>query len=313
MAEGKTTRQDEAAAWFAAQRAGVMLVEHREAFERWRSDPRNQAAYDAMQDLWDDLAVLKGERPKPRGIKLPIKSLAAAAILLIAMGVTGAGVMGWFSDPSVQTTIGQQKTQSLPDGSLLAVNVDSSVSYAFGVDRRLIKISNGEAAFTVKADVARPFIVDAGDYQIRAVGTIFNVKKRDREIEVAVSEGKVEICSATGDVLTSLAAGQILRFPSDRSDLKFDGLTPTSIPPAQISEWRMRVVTYENATVEEVVTDFNRYFNHSLAVEGQALRDRRITVRLQVEQREKAIALLAAMLNVDVRQTSDGEVLKEKQ
>ncbi len=311
VAEGSSSRQDEAAAWFAAVRAGIMLVDQREAFERWRSDPRNQAAYDAMEELWDDLAVLKGEGPKPKASNSPLKLLAVAAALVIVLGVSAASLMGWFSDPSIQTAIGQQKTQPLPDGTLLAVNVDSTLSYAFRDDHRLVRITNGEAAFTVKADVARPFVVDAGDYQIRAVGTAFNVKNRNQQIEVAVSEGKVDICSATGDVLASLGAGQMLRFPADRADLNFSGLTPTNIAPAQISEWRMRVVTYENATVEEVVADFNRYFIQELRVDGSELADRRITIRLQVEQRDKAVQLLASLLNAQVVKDAKGETLTE--
>jgi transmembrane sensor len=311
LSERKATRQDEAAAWFAAQRAGVMLVEQREAFNVWLSDPRNQAAYDAMQELWEDLAVLKGERPAPRRA-VPWRAMAASVVGLIALGGAGMGWMAVSGEPTVETAIGQQRTQSLPDGSLLAVNVASSVSYRFNDTSRIVKVANGEAAFAVKADAGRPFIVRAGDYEIRAIGTAFNVRERGGEIEVAVSEGEVAICSSTGTVLSTLAAGQLLRFPAESSGVDFDALTPQVIAPAQVSEWRMRVVTYENATVRDVIADFNRYFSQKLQVEGEALLDRRVTVRLQVEQREAAVQLLAALLEVEISRTAQGEALVDK-
>jgi len=311
LSERKATRQDEAAAWFAAQRAGVMLVDQRDAFNTWLGDPRNQAAYDAMQELWDDLAVLKGERPEPRRASSPWRAMAASVVGLIALGAAGMGWIALSGEPTVETAVGQQKTQSLPDGSLLAVNVASSVSYRFNDDSRIVKVANGEAAFAVKADAARPFIVRAGDYEIRAIGTAFNVRERGGEIEVAVSEGEVAICSAAGDVLSTLSRGQLLRFPAANSGVDFAVLTPQTIAPAQVSEWRMRVVTYENATVRDVVADFNRYFSQKLQIEGEALLDRRVTVRLQVEQREAAVQLLAALLDAKVQRTAQGEFLRE--
>ncbi len=308
MSEVKATRQDEAAAWFAAQRAGVMLVEQREAFNVWFSDPRNQAAYDVMQELWEDLAVLKGERPAPRRAA-PWRAIAASMVGLIALGGAGMGWMAAGREPTVETAIGQQKTQSLPDGSLLAVNVASSVSYRFNDNSRIVKVTDGEAAFAVKADAARPFIVLTGDYEIRAVGTAFNVRERGGEIEVAVSEGEVAICSAAGDVLSRLTTGQLLRFPAENTGIDFDAITPQAVAPAQVSEWRMRVVTYENATVRDVIADFNRYFSQKLHVEEEALLDRRVTVRLQVEERDAAVQLLAALLDLEVSRTAQGETL----
>ena len=36
-----------------------MLAEDRAAFDAWHSDPRNQAALNAMHELWGELAILK--------------------------------------------------------------------------------------------------------------------------------------------------------------------------------------------------------------------------------------------------------------
>jgi transmembrane sensor len=311
----KPSRQDEAAAWFAAQRAGVMLVEQRAAFDQWRRDPRNQAALDAMQDLWEDLAVLKATTPAKKASRWSPRAMSAAALVLIAVG--GGGVGAWLggSPQSIETRPGQQATQSLPDGSLISVNVASRVTYRISDDRRVVTVSEGEAAFSVKADEARPFLVRAGDYEVRATGTAFNVRERDGLLEVAVSEGRVEICAAVGSnagvSLVSLGVGQKLRLPSALSEQSAGSLAPASVAPEQVAEWRMRVVTYENVAVRDLVEDFNRYFDRKLSVDGEALRDRRVTIRLQVEDRERAIAMLAGLLDVRVERTERGEALRD--
>jgi transmembrane sensor len=317
----RPSRQDEAAAWFAAERAGVMLVEQRAAFDAWRADPRNQAALDAMRELWDDLAVLKGAAPEPaasapRPTRTRGRLAAMAALVLLVIGASGTA--WWLLQPgpaSIVTVAGQQKSQSLPDGSVIAVNVASTVAYDISDKERSVTLAQGEAAFSVRADPARPFVVRTGDYEIRAVGTAFNVRQRDGVIDVAVSEGKVEICRAAGAagaaVLTRLAAGELLRFPATFSPATFDG-SPKPVPVGQISEWRMRIVTYEDAPVSEVIEDFNRYFDQKLTVEDADLRKRRVTVRLRVDDRVHAIETLASLLDARLITLGASDILIAK-
>ncbi|MDP3736412.1 MAG: FecR domain-containing protein [Hyphomonadaceae bacterium] len=311
----KPSRQDQAAAWFAAERAGVMLVEQRVALDAWRADPRNQAALDAMYELWDDLAVLKGNEPAPRKVaQRSLLPIAAAVLVLVIGGVAASSWFGRPGDTTITTFAGEQKTQSMPDGSVIAVNVASGLTYKVTDSQRLVTIKSGEAAFSVRPDAAKPFVVRAGTIEVRAVGTSFNVRERDGLLQVAVSEGKVQICkvAASGDVsvLAVLVAGQLLEMP-----VTFDGampaLSPISVPAAQVSEWRMRIVTYEDATVGEVVEDFNRYFEQKLVVEKPELLTRRVTIRLQVEDRARAIETLAGLLGARVIKTDKGDALSD--
>ena len=309
----KPSRQEEAARWFAAQRAGVMLVEDREAFDLWRADPRNQAALDAMHELWGELAVLKDGRAAPVRREQSWRRYAGAAAAVAVAAVFASFVWLWSRDPTLETIAGQQKSQGLPDGSLVTLNVASQLSYSIGPASRVINLVDGEAAFSVMADPNRPFVVRAGDFEIRAIGTSFNVRQRNGLVEVAVSEGKVQICRASGGAavatLASLEAGQLLRFPAVFAGEDFPA-APERIAPEQVSEWRMRVVTYEDATVGAVVEDMNRYFVHKLLVDPD-VQHRRVTVRLQVEDRDRAIETLAGLLGVQLRETGTGEMLTD--
>lgn len=312
----RPSRQDQAAAWFAAERAGVMLVEQRAEFEAWRSDPRNQAALDAMRELWADLAVLKGNEPAPPKVakhRSLVPMVAAVAAILVA-GFVATSLLLAPSDKAIVTAEGQQTTESMPDGSVVAVNVASNVTYRFTDTQRLVTLENGEAAFSVKPDPAKPFVVRVGDLEIRAVGTSFNVRERDGTIQVAVSEGRVELCriAKSGEELSIayLDAGELLKLPSS-IPREMQIASPVAVPPSQVSEWRMRIVTYEDATVKEVVEDLNRYFEQKLVVEEPSLLSRRITIRLRVDNRDRAIETLANLLEVKVLSSRGGEVLRE--
>lgn len=316
--ENKPSRQDQAAAWFAAERAGAMLVEQRSEFDAWRSDPRNQAALDVMYELWDDLAVLKGAKtakaapPAPAKRRYLAPALVAASLIVATIVATG-----WLLTPpgtTLQTAAGEQKTQSMPDGSLIAVNVASAVSYTVRDNERAVTLSDGEAAFFVTPDAKKPFVVRAGDFEVRAIGTTFNVRQRDGQIQVSVSEGKVEICRAGGHgaeaVLATLTAGQKLNFSAGFSEASFKA-APLSIPPDQVSEWRMRIVTYENAPVREVIEDFNRYFDRKLIAEDAEILSRQVTIRLRVDDRERALETLASLLDVRITRSEKGDLLEQ--
>jgi len=299
----------EAAAWFAAQRRGPMSVEEREQFDAWRSDWRNQAALDEMHQLWGEISSLRSISPPVR--RSPLVRRAAAAIFWLgvagfaAWSVAGGNVFA----QSVHTEIGEQSTTTLGDGSVVALNVVTRVDYRIGAARRQVWLKDGEAMFFVQKDEAKPFIVHAGDYDIRATGTAFNVLHRDGMTEIAVSEGSVVVQSqaalGANARTVSVVAGQKLVLRS-HAPTKRD-LEPAT--PSSIAEWRMRAITYEDASIGDIVKDVNRFYPRPLTVTDPALAQRRVTLRLQVEDRDRTLGALAAMLGVTIHRTADTDVL----
>ncbi len=303
---GKPSRLDEATAWFAAMRKSVMTTEERANFDAWRADPRNQAALDALHELWGELAVLKYLKPAPqiqRRRSAPAVA-AAAAVLVLACGVMTSF---WVLRPgaTIETAIGEQRTQTLPDGSVLALNVVSRVSYAFTDTTREVTLHGGEAAFTVQPDKQKPFVVHTGGYDVRAVGTAFNVRQRDGYLEVAVADGAVNVCTASRngvfDTITTLSAGQSVRLPMDRDANEGSLVERRTVAISDVAQWRTRVVAYEEISLGDVLADLNRYFSKDVQIVPAALLEKRVTIRLQIDDRERAVATLASLLQLRVR------------
>lgn len=91
------------------------------------------------------------------------------------------------------TTVGGYQRITLKDGSVIELNADSEVQVDYVPGERRIQLVKGEAHFSVAKNPARPFWVEAGSVKVRAVGTAFNVRLGPTEIEVLVTEGKVEV------------------------------------------------------------------------------------------------------------------------
>jgi transmembrane sensor len=93
---------------------------------------------------------------------------------------------------SYSTGIGEQRTIQLMDGSTVELNARSKVEVRLTERRRDVALIEGQALFHVAKDKLRPFVVRAGEAEVRAVGTEFDVYKKQAETVVTVVEGRVE-------------------------------------------------------------------------------------------------------------------------
>ncbi|MBU0765459.1 MAG: FecR domain-containing protein, partial [Bacteroidetes bacterium] len=129
-----------------------------------------------------------------------------AAVIIIVTGIVS--VIMLFNQEHPETIVQSQAEKiehRLPDGSTITLNNNSEIHYKedYNSTSRTVEIS-GEAYFEVKPDATRPFIVQAGEASVRALGTSFNVRAMENadEISVNVSTGKVQfyhVEEKTGD------------------------------------------------------------------------------------------------------------------
>ncbi|MGE5500767.1 MAG: FecR family protein [Ignavibacteriales bacterium] len=294
--------RDEAAAWFAALRRGPMTLDERAAFDAWRSDPKNQAALGGMHELWGELSGLRDmgvTAPKPARPGRRWAAIAASVAVLI--GGASVALLHPFGH-TIRTHVGEQRTASLDDGSVVGLNVATKVSYDITPERRSVRMDDGEAVFFVKKDTRRPFLVRAGDYRIGGTGT-FNVRCRDGDLDVAVTDGVLTVADLHGRKLADLAAGQRLRLSPDGRPV----VTP--VDAASVAEWRLRIVGYEDATVGQVVEDLNRFYDRPIEVDDPGLAARRVTLRLQVEDRERTLKTLGDLLGAEIERGPQADLL----
>ena len=128
----------------------------------------------------------------------PSWRLAAAAAL--GALVVAASLLWWSRDGerfglarTYETARGEQGRWRLPDGSTLHLNTDSRVTVRYSPTERVVVLGGGEALFAVAHGDRRRFRVSAGEAQVLAVGTEFDVYRRRDTTLVTVVEGTVEV------------------------------------------------------------------------------------------------------------------------
>lgn len=94
------------------------------------------------------------------------------------------------------TTFGEKKQLTLPDGSRIVLNSCSSLRYPnkFIGKTRTVEL-DGEAYFEIAHNEKMPFIVSTCNFNVRVLGTQFDVKayRQDEIVSVDVKSGKVQV------------------------------------------------------------------------------------------------------------------------
>lgn len=87
------------------------------------------------------------------------------------------------------------KIDTLSDGSVVTLNKNTQLQFPekFGGGKRNVSLFEGEAFFSIMPDKEKPFFIKAGGTTIKVVGTSFNVKNKNGDVEVIVETGIVEV------------------------------------------------------------------------------------------------------------------------
>src|SRR5690606_7134707 len=114
----------------------------------------------------------------------------------VASGAFGP-LSGWLADEA--TGIGERRVVALADGSSITLDSATSVDVKYAANERRIVLRDGQIFVTVAPDTARPFIVEARQGTVRALGTAFNVRAYDGGARVAVTEHAVRVAYGVTD------------------------------------------------------------------------------------------------------------------
>lgn len=116
-----------------------------------------------------------------------------------------------------QSPHGQQREITLDDGSRIGLDWSSTVSVDYSPGYRRVKLTAGNAWFSVASNPSRPFIVTSGQVTTTVTGTQFAVQRYPGHVEVGVIEGSVAVRHSGGDEV-QLAPAESVRARNGQLD-----------------------------------------------------------------------------------------------
>jgi transmembrane sensor len=299
----------DAAAWIARlQRSGRTRATEA-AFHEWLKEPAHAQAFARVADLWEIIpgaAQLLQTRARARRVRLAGRFLAAAGIAaVIAVGATMYLARG----PEYRTAIGQQQVVTLADETRVALNTDSRLTVRYSARERRVMLDRGEALFEVTKNSRRAFIVQAGDTEVRAVGTKFDVRRSDGRVIVVLLEGKVEITSEPQLLskpvpVATLSPGQRLTFGTN------DGVAAVDRPNVDAATaWRRGDVMFEDATLSQAVAEMNRYAQIHVMLGDSELEGLRVSGVFESQSAVEFAEAVAALHHLQIERQGNALIL----
>jgi transmembrane sensor len=251
---------------------------------------------------------------------------AIAAMVLVVAGVISFGAVQWLGAPTYRTAIGEQRTITLKDGSIVHLNTNSEISFAYADDERRIHLKRGEARFEVAKNPERPFVVHTSRATVRALGTIFNVQVAPTNTAVAVLEGRVEVVSRdappridarSAEDAPEAAAPSLQRIQlaaGEQAAITPQGeiLANAGPPLDRVKAWTERRLVFREDRLSDVVAEFNRYHEEQIRIADASLAEHRISGTFAVQDVASLVQFLERYEHVEVEDTPDGQVLRRR-
>ena len=302
---------DEAASWAAKIDAGPLSPEEQAVLEAWlAADTRHYGALAQASAL-----LVPAQKPTSMRIVEPLRPPRRSFVLggSIAAGLAiAAGAATYVSqiwgEGRYRTRIGEMRVIPLNDGSVVTLNTNSEIVVRYSQAQRNIELIQGEALFDVAKNKQRPFIVDTGSTQVRAVGTSFSVKALpDQPVQVLVREGIVEVKRQDVPV-----APAVMVASNGRAIAPLDA--PIVAKPVETAEvgrelaWRIGRIAFHGEPLGEAAAEFSRYSAVRIEIDDPHVANEKV-IGLFVSTDPVGFANAVAV-SFDLRAEIDGERIR---
>ncbi|MBB4865720.1 transmembrane sensor [Pseudomonas nitritireducens] len=256
LTEQSDSLASQANAWVVRLTSGEATVEDARALKDWcAQSPQHAAAYQDAARLWK----LAGQLPAASRARRPLRRLLVGglAAACLALGVSAAirvGVLpsGLALLADHHTGLGEHQQITLEDGSTVELDAKTRISVDFTPGQRRVSLGDGAAVFHVRHDPARPFVVSAQGGSVTAVGTVFEVRYRNDDIQVTCTQGAVQVQPVQ-------AAPVLVRAGEQLAYGRRGASAVAPVDGEQALAWRQNLLVFKFRPLQDLVDELNRY------------------------------------------------------
>lgn len=227
--------------------------------------------------------------------------LKIAAVLIFILIGFGIHLLLFPKSDAMFTKIhspnGQKTHVLLPDSSKVILNGGTTIAFKqdFSNERK-VELS-GEALFEVRKQGGARFIVQTPEINIEVLGTKFNVKAYEEELDIEISlvEGSVELVQ-NQKIVTDLAPGQValLNKSDNRITRKYDDVQKNI-------SWSLDQLIFEENTFEEIEIYLERWYGVDIELDASLKNEHRYTFSVKSESLRELLDLISLITPIEYK------------
>ena len=207
----------------------------------------------------------------------------------------------------LRTSAGERVELTLEDGTHLVANSKTRILYPekFAKGERLI-YAEGEVYLEVSKDKRRPFIVKSKGFEVKVLGTVFNVNNTsDTTAQVVLVEGAVEVITDKDN--------HIRMKPNDMVSLENDEITQlTTVDAGEYVLWVNGILAVQGETLEALANRLSDYFGVKIRCES-SLADHKVYGKLDLHGNvDSVIKSLGDIIPMTIEKDGEMIIMKRK-
>jgi ferric-dicitrate binding protein FerR (iron transport regulator) len=173
----------------------------------------------------------------------------------------------------------------------------------------------GEAFFDVQPNPEKPFVINAGNAQIKVLGTSFNVSAypENETLEVVVETGTVQVVST--EKLNTLETAEILLKPGEKGTFvnSLGTLEKGLNSDPNYLAWKTHNLVFENTPLNEVVHYLNKTYHTDIQLKGKNLNNLVLTAQFEKKPIEFILNVVQITFGLQLEQNNDIYILSENE
>jgi transmembrane sensor len=304
--ETDTHESDTICEWIISSEDNQKTFDHSKMIWDKTKNLKNQQKVD-VEAAWKKLNITKKEEVKSidnQNVKPIVKlnwvnnflKIAAVLVVLIGLWFVAAKQFVIPKNDVLTFNSGNQSIEKiLPDGTKILLSKNSVITYpkAFEGDTREINLT-GEGFFDVHHDAAHPFIIHTQGTDVRVLGTSFNVRAYNTQVQVLVKTGRVQFSKNNHRVI--LTKGQKAEILATVDTIIKSEVSENNI----IVKEKLNSFVFDKITLGEVAKSLSEKFGQKIVFKQEKIKNCKLTASFENENLENIITVIAETFNLKI-------------
>lgn len=169
---------------------------------------------------------------------------------------------------------GSVSTIHLEDGSAIWLSSGTKLVIDKNPKGETIAKLNGEAYFELIPNPNRKFIVDLGQFQVRDIGTTFNVRAYESEhtISTTLVDGQIDLIKDSGKSFLTVKPGEYVQYNKTNNVIAVNQQDPSIV-----TAWKDGKFVFIDQPLSEICMELENWYNVKIQIDDQKLADTRYT------------------------------------